>query len=60
MTDERVDYAAEPGEFVRDNGLERATDADRESRGGEVLAPARAAPRRMTPAPGGAAGLSIV
>ena len=28
MTDERVDYAAEPGEFVRDKGLERATYAD--------------------------------
>ena len=28
MTEERVDYAADPGEYVKAHGLERETDAD--------------------------------
>ena len=28
LTDERVDYAAEPGDYVKDHGLERDTDAE--------------------------------
>jgi len=28
MTDSRVDYAAEPGDFVREHGLQRETDAE--------------------------------
>ncbi|MAG34077.1 MAG: hypothetical protein CL908_24625 [Deltaproteobacteria bacterium] len=28
LTDERVDYAAEPGEYVTEHGLERETDAE--------------------------------
>jgi hypothetical protein len=28
LTDERVDYAADPGDYVREHGLERDTDAE--------------------------------